>query len=142
MPRQWFKLFLLTLIVLFTQACSSDKDIIRKRLMDGGLVIKNEFTVLNYNSSGLTDYSVDIELLVDSADIKQIIDFIKKQDNYFNTDTINSDSLFAYKNKYPYQKGSTYHYEFKRDKSPSYEIYCFDFNVDNQILKVHYLDED
>lgn len=142
MPRHWFKLFLLTLFVLLAQACSSDKDNIRKRLMDGGLDLRNEFTVLNYNASGLTDYSVVIELLVDTSDIKQIIDFIKKQDNFFNTDTIKSDSLIVYQNKYPYQKGSTYHYEFQRDKSPSYEIYCFDFNADNQTLKVHYLDEE
>lgn len=135
--------FCIIVCISILQSCKSEKDSIKEDLGKIGLSFKNDFEVINYNSSGMTDYTLDIEIKIAPNDLKHFVSIIENKKNFFLADTVNQNDFISRSNmNYPYKKGEMYYWKFYRATNKSYEYYDIIIDEKTNTLKFHYLDEE
>jgi hypothetical protein len=88
--------------------------------------LSSDFIIEKYNSYGVTDYMLDIDLVLDSTDFNTISRFIRNQPGFFIGDTTSNVKLF---NNYPHLKGDLLFWEKFNTKEPSYEYFRIEANT-------------
>jgi len=123
-------------------SCESDNSAAKRTVNSAGIKLENEFKLISYKCSGLTDYNIDIELQLNSTDTKKIIKLIESQNGFFLADSIVGQRFTLRANNDPYKRANNYHWHFYRPTKLSYEYYSIDVNELTNNFKLHYLDEE
>jgi hypothetical protein len=129
---------LATLIICVLYTCSSDKKNVKAEFEKIGISLNNDFIIEKYKGYGVTDYMLDIDLVLDSTDFNTVSEFIRTQPHFFLGDTTSDVKLF---NNYPHLKGGLFFWEKFKTKEPSYEYFRIEANTKTKQVKYHYLDE-
>ena len=139
MNRYIFIVFVI--LASFQISCNYTSDKERTKVEFGKihLSLNDNFDVVKLKSSGLTDYTLDIEIKVDSSNFDIISEFIRNKHGFFIGDTTTSVELF---NKYPYLKDNQLFWEEYRPTKISYEYRRIQADLKTRIIKFHYLDEE
>jgi hypothetical protein len=140
------KYFILGLIVILSFldfSCTTDNSIsIREHFDKIGIDLTSDFKVLNYKSSGLTDYILEFEIKTDPKAIDKIIQVIKMQPDFFSKDTVSKKDFIKMSNELiPYKDDIKYNWEFYKPTKESYEYYRITVDKKMNIIKFHYLEE-
>ena len=98
----------------------------------------DNFKILEFNCSGLSDYTLDFELLTDSTNFSRISEFITNQSGFFIGDTTDNVELF---NNHPYIKNNQLFWEQYTPTDISYGYRRIKADIETKIVKYHFLDE-
>jgi len=135
-------LILFFVVLAFSQiSCDSASEKDRTKVEFGkiNLNLNDNFDILKFKCSGLTDYNLDIVIKVDSSNFEMISEFIKNKNGFFIGDTTNNVELF---NKYPYLKDNQLFWEEYSPTKISYEYRRIQADLETRIIKFYYLDEE
>lgn len=133
---------IITVILVFFQvACKSvsDKDRTKLEFEKLNIVLNDNFDVVKLKTSGLTDYTLDIEFIADSLNFYTISEFIRNKPGFFIGDTTTNVELF---NNNPYEKDNLLFWEEYRPTKISYEYRRIKADIETRTIKFHYLDEE
>ena len=135
-------LILVFVVLAFLQiSCdtTSDKDRTKVEFGKVNLNLNDNFEILKFKCSGLTDYNLDIEIIVDSSNFEMISEFIRTKNGFFIGDTTTNVELF---NKYPYLKDNQLFWEEYSPTKISYEYRRIQADLKTRVIKFYYLDEE
>lgn len=130
-------MFLLIPKISCDSASEKDRTIIEFKKIN--INLNDNFDILKYKCSGITDYNIDIEIKVDSSNFEMISEFIKNKNGFFIGDTTDNVELF---NKYPYLKDNQLFWEEYSPTKISYEYRRIQADLETRIIKFYYLDEE
>lgn len=134
-------IFIVSVILTFFQiscnfTCDKERTIVEFKKIN--LNLNDNFDVVKLKSSGLTDYTLDIEIKVDSSNFDIISEFIRNKHGFFVGDTTTNVELF---NNYPYLKDNQLFWEEYSPTEISYEYRSIQADLITRIIIFHYLEE-